>query len=296
MTLTSFLTEIAERSRITRRFRSYVDPDLVSYVVDHPEHVRFDGEKREVTVGFSDLAGFTTLTDQIGEKIVPLLADYMGAMVPVIRRNSGVVAQMSGDGIYFFFGAPRGSPRHAEFAVATALDMHKALAAFNVTVRERGYQEWGMRIGISTGEVIVGDTGPSDGSASAYTAMGATTNLGSRLESVNKIFGTRTLMTARTVELLNGAFLVRPIANVKVAGKLNSVIVYEPICRMTEATERDRKLTEFTARMFEAYRSAVFNRCIAAAKRDGGNLRTQQTDRAVRASVGRASHKINRAC
>jgi adenylate cyclase len=262
VTLTNILTEIAEKSRITRRFRNYVDPSLVDWVVDHPDNVRFDGERREMTVCFSDLVGFTTLTDELGERVVPLLAEYMGKMVPVIRSHNGYVAQLIGDGIYFFFGAPQTNQSHAEHAVQTALGMHKALEHFNITLRERSSKMLGMRIGISTGEVVIGDAGTAD--ASAYTAMGATTNLASRLESANKVFGTHTLITARTVELLNGDYLVRPIANVRVAGKLNSVVVYEPLGLKSECTEQDRALVDCTTKIFQAYRNADFIGCITA--------------------------------
>jgi adenylate cyclase len=109
----------------------------------------------------------------------------------------------------------------------------------------------------------VGDTGSKE--VSAYTAMGASVNLSSRLESANKVFGSRMLITARTVELLNGSYLVRPLANLRVAGKLNSVVVSEPLCLMSQATESDRLLAEMTTRVFEAYRVADFHGCIAAA-------------------------------
>jgi adenylate cyclase len=235
----------------------------VAYMVDHPDHVRFDGETREITCCFSDLAGFTTLTDQMGPGIVKLLSEYMGEMIPVIRKYNGYVSQMAGDGIYFFFGAPVEDPHHAEHAITVTFGMYQALDQFNVKLKDRGLSQLGMRIGISTGEVIVGDTGPSD--SCAYTAMGATVNLSSRLEGANKVFGTRMLMTARTVELLDGKYLARPIANLRVAGKLNCEVMYEPICRMTEATDADRRLVEHTVKVFEAYRHADFNACIAAA-------------------------------
>lgn len=264
LTLTNFMTEIAEKTRITRRFSTYVDPEVVNYVVEHPESLRFDGERREMTVGFSDLASFTTLTDELGERVIPLLAEYLSKMVPVIHSHSGHVAQFSGDGIYFYFGAPGRDEQHAEHAVTTALEMHKALELFNTTLRQRGSKPMGMRIGISTGEVIVGDAGTAQ--RAAYTAMGATTNLASRLESANKVFGTRTLVTARTVELLNGDYLLRPVANLRVAGKLNNAMVYEPICRLSEATERDRLLAQHSGKLFQIYCDGDFEACIAAAQ------------------------------
>jgi hypothetical protein len=224
MTLTSRLTEMAEKSRIKKKFQNYIDPNLVEYMYENPDHVRFEGEKREITTCFSDLAGFTTLTDQMGERIVPLLSEYMSAMVPVIRKYNGYVSQMAGDGIYFFFGAPIDHQNHAELALNAAFGMYQSLSDFNVTLKTRNLAQLGMRIGIS-----------------------------------------RMLITSRTVELLKGQFLVRPLANLRVAGKLNCVVVYEPICPMMQAKESDLRLAECSTRVFDTYRAADFHKCIAAA-------------------------------
>jgi class 3 adenylate cyclase len=264
MTLGNYLTERTEHARIARRFRSYVDPQVVDFVQANPNQVRFDGEQRELTIGFSDLAGFTTLTDQMGEKVVPLLAEYVGEMVPIIRGQQGTFDKQIGDGLCFFFGAPRPDANHAFHAVKTALDMHAALARFNQTLSGRGLATLGMRIGMATGDVIVGDAGPPN--ASSYTTLGGTTNLAARLEPVNKLFGTRTLITQRTLDLMHGEFLTRPIANIRVAGKLNCVVVHEPLCLIADAADRDREISKCTSDVFEAYRVADFARCIQAAK------------------------------
>jgi class 3 adenylate cyclase/CHASE2 domain-containing sensor protein len=259
MTLADFLTEVADRARITKHFRTYVDPVVVDYVIEHPEHVRFDGERRELTIGFSDLAGFTTLTDQLGERVVPVLAEYVGQMIPVIRDRRGTFDKQIGDGLCFFFGAPKPDDQHAAQAVRTVMAMHAGLVEFNRTLDARGFPRLGMRIGLATGEVIVGDAGAKN--AASYTTLGGTTNLASRLEGANKNFGTHTLVTARTVELLGDEFLLRPIANLRVAGKLSCTVVYEPICAAADATDRDRELAERTTAVFDAYRRGDFAAC-----------------------------------
>ncbi len=262
MTLGNYLTEVADKARITRRLGKYVDPRVRDFLLAHPEHERFDGQQRELTIGFSDLAGFTTLTDQLGERVVPILADYVGHMIPVIQRHEGTFDKQIGDGLCFFFGAPIPDEVHARRAVRTALAMHAGLAAFNGTLEARGFAPLGMRIGLATGAVIVGDAG-AEGAAS-YTTLGGTTNLASRLEGANKNFGTRTLITARTVELLGDEFLCRPIANLRVAGKLNCTVVYEPLCAAAEATDEDRRLAACTAAVFDAYRVGDFAGCVRA--------------------------------
>jgi class 3 adenylate cyclase/CHASE2 domain-containing sensor protein len=264
-TLTNFITEVAERKRITRRFSNYVDPALVKWVQDHPHQTRFDGESREMTIGFTDLAGFTALMDELGEATVPILADYMSAMVPVIRSHQGYVAKLMGDGIYFFFGAPRPDSEHAVRAVAALLGMQVALEAFNKKQIARNQKPLAMRAGLSTGQVIIGDAGAKD--FSDYTALGPSTNLASRLESANKVFGTHALVTDRTIELLNGSYLVRPIANLVVAGKSVPVLVYEPICLINDATEEQRRLAKETEQLEKAFRKGQFEACIETAEK-----------------------------
>ena len=258
------LAEVTDRARITRRLRMTVDPAIVDYFVQHPDQERFDGERRELTIGFSDLVGFTTMSDELGEQVVPLLADYVGRMLPVIRKDRrGTLDKQIGDGLCFIFGAPWPDPAHARHAVQTALDMHAALADFNAGLADRGLRPLGMRIGLATGDVIVGDAGPPDGAS--YTTLGGTTNLAARLESANKFFGTRTLCSARTVELLGDGFLCRPIANLQVAGKLSCCVVYEPLCPADQATDADRRLAAAATAVFDAYRRGDHPACSAAA-------------------------------
>jgi class 3 adenylate cyclase/CHASE2 domain-containing sensor protein len=262
LTLMRFVVERKERARITRRFRSYVDPSLVNYVLEHPEQTRFAGESREMTMAFSDLVGFTTLTEKLGEDTVPLLAEYLSLMVPPIRAHCGYVAKFMGDGIFFFFGAPTSELAHAAHAVAAVIAMRVALDGLNVSLGQRGLPQLGMRVGVSTGRVIIGDAGPAD--CSDYTALGDSVNFAARLETANKPLGTLTLVSARTVELLNGSFLVRPIANLRVVGKTQGVEVYEPLCRAEEATPELRKLAECTETMVRAYQRGEFAACLAA--------------------------------
>src|SRR5439155_8265934 len=223
-----------------------LDPKLVSYLVE--TEIRFDGEKREMTVVFTDLAGFTALSEKLGERIVPLLNELLGELVPVIRdHHQGYVNKFLGDGIMFFFNAPRLQPTHAADAVATVLDMQTKLAEFNVRLRSRGLPELSMRAGICTGEMIVGDAGGAG--AADYTVLGDSVNLASRLEAANKHTGTRTLMTARTVELLGAQFIVRPVGKLKVVGKEEAVAVYEPLASSRQATPADEKLAQLTTAM-----------------------------------------------
>jgi len=263
--MTRVIVETSERNRITRRFRNYVDPKLVNYVLEHPE-VSFDGEKREMTVVFTDLAGFTSLSEKLGERIVPLLNELLGELVPVIRdHHQGLVNKFLGDGIMFFFNAPKQDPKHAADAVATVLDMHAKVAEFNLRLAERDLPPISMRAGICTGEMIVGDAGGAG--AADYTVLGDSVNLASRLEAANKYTGTRTMMTRRTVELLDGQFLVRPVGRIKVVGKDEAVEVFEPLATAGDATDLDRAIAQLSGEMVEKYARRRFEECAALAAR-----------------------------
>jgi class 3 adenylate cyclase/CHASE2 domain-containing sensor protein len=262
LTLFRFVAERSQHAHITRKFRGYVDPQLVEYVVQHPEVSRFEGQVREMTVCFSDLVGFTTMTEQLREAAVPILGRYINRMVTTMRKHRGFLNRLMGDGIMFSYGAPLENPNHAVDAVATAMEMHEQLAELNRELAAEGHPQLALRVGVSTGKVVVGDSGGTQ--AVDYTCIGDTTNLGARLESANKFTGTKNLISGRTAELLEGKYLLRPVALLQVAGKTLSVMTYEPLARAEDATDRQRNLVAMTQEMVEHYRSGRFEHCIAA--------------------------------
>jgi len=255
-TLTNVVIEAAERGRITRRFSNYVDPKIVDYVMENPQ-VTFDGETREMTVVFTDLAGFTAISERLGEKVVPMLNELFGQLVPVIRRNEGTLNKFLGDGIMFFFNAPRNMPNHGVVAVRAVLEMHEKVAEFNEHLRADGLPELSMRAGVMTAEMIVGDAGGAG--AADYTVLGDAVNTGSRLEAANKATGTRTLISARTADMLNGEFLIRPIGRLKVVGKDEAVMVYEAMTFADRATDEQRELAKCTAELVESFVARRFD-------------------------------------
>jgi adenylate cyclase len=262
LTLTRFIGEAKEKSRITKRFGSYADPNLVRYVIEHPEMDVFDGQVRELTVVFTDLAGFTTLTERLREKAVPILSDYMSRMVPVIQERRGLVNKFLGDGIMFFYGAPMPNPEHAADAVSTVLAMTGALEKFNQELIAKGNPTVSMRAGISTGPMVVGDAGSA--ARSDYTVLGDAVNLGARLESANKAVGTKIMLSGRTAELIGERFLIRPIGKLRVAGKTEGVMTFEPLAPIGEATDEHRKLASLSRDVVEHYQAAKFSECLAA--------------------------------
>jgi adenylate cyclase len=240
-----------------------VDPALVDYLMERPDELRLEGERREISVCFTDLVDFTALSERLKEETVPLLNEFMGEMVPVIRARNGYVNKFLGDGIMFFFGAPRRNEQHAIDAVVTALSMQRALEQFNREEHRLQLPDLAMRVGISTGMMVVGDAGSHD--ASDYTVLGDAVNLGARLESANKLTGTRILMSGRTAELLDGQFLLRPIGRLQVAGKSEGVMTFEALAASADADERQKQFATMTAAMVDAFIAGKFPEALTAA-------------------------------
>ncbi len=252
-----------EHEHVTQRFQSYVDPALVKYVLEHPENVRFEGEVRELTVVFTDLEGYTPLAEALRERAVPLLNEYFSLLTPLIREQNGYRSKFLGDGIMFFYKAPEWNCDHAIQAVATVLKMQQTLAQFNASLFDRGMKPLVTRIGVSSGEMVVGDAGSAEGSD--YTVLGDAVNLGARLESANKITGTHILMGEGTMKLLpRDLFLVRPIGKLQVVGLSRAVMTYEPLSYCTQASDLQRNLARLTQHMVDAFIGGDFEACLNA--------------------------------
>ncbi len=268
LTLARSIYEAAERARITRRFSSYVDPAVVTAALEHPESVRLDGQVKEMTVVFTDLAGFTTLSERLRERTVGLLNQYMSLMLPIIRENHGVWNKFLGDGIMFFYNAPLDDPNHARNAVRTVLQMQDAVTGFNVQLARDGLPHVSMRAGISSGLMVVGDAGSTDPQhhASDYTVLGDEVNLGARLESANKALGSKILVSQRTFELLGDEFLLRPMGNLRVVGKTEGVQTWEAVCPRRQASEAQLQLVELSRSVVERFCAAEFDPCMNVAR------------------------------
>jgi class 3 adenylate cyclase/CHASE2 domain-containing sensor protein len=259
-TLARVRVEARERTRITQQFGNYSDTQLVDHILENPDFT-FQGEDREVTIAFTDLAGFTSLSEKLGPKIVPLLNELLDELVPVIRdRHGGYVNKFLGDGIMIVYNAPKKIERHANSAIASVLDMQTKLIEFNARLRERGLDELAMRAGIASGTVVVGNAG--GGGRNDYTALGDAVNLSARLEPANKVVGTHTLMNARAAELLDGEFLIRPVGRIQVVGQEQASMCYEPISRADAATDQQRELAAMTTMMVDAFVTRRFEDCM----------------------------------
>ena len=226
--------ESRSKRQMTGLFGQYLPPELVEEMSRDPENYSMAGRKEELTVLFSDVRGFTTISEGLGpDELAAMMNEYLGAMTQVIRDQRGTLDKYIGDAIMAFWGAPVANPMHARHAVTAALEMLAALPELNQRLATRGWPALKIGIGINTGAMTVGDMGSSV--RQAYTVMGDAVNLGSRLEGITKQYGVCTLVGENTYAQVKADFLFREIDRVRVKGKAEPVGIYEPLCAMQEA-------------------------------------------------------------
>lgn len=231
---------VRQRARQTRAMLAqYLPPAVVGRLIAHPELLRLGGEAREVTLMFTDLANFTTLSEQLSaEQTVEVLTGYFNAMTPIVHATGGTVDKFIGDAVMAFWGAPLEDPQHAEHAVAAAIAMQQAMQKLVDDLAARGLPPIRMRIGLHTGRVVVGNVGSEQ--RFSYTAIGDAVNLAARLEGANKAFGTGILLSEATAAQLPGSVALRALDDVIVKGKTEPVRVFTPCddavaCRASQA-------------------------------------------------------------
>jgi adenylate cyclase len=231
-------------------FAQYVPPEVVARLVARPDLLRLGGESREVTLLFTDLANFTTLSEQLSaEQTVEVLTGYFNAMTPLIHRTGGTVDKFIGDAVMAFWGAPLDDPGHAAHAVEAAIAMQRAMERLVAGLRARGLPPIHMRIGLHSGRVVVGNVGSEQ--RFSYTAIGDAVNLAARLEGANKAFGTGILLSEATAARLPSRDGLRALDDVIVKGKTEPVRVYTPCADAALCALSAQALAAFNARRWD---------------------------------------------
>ncbi len=211
-------------------FGQYVSKDVYDQLVANPSLARLGGNRREMTVLFSDIRGFTAVSEHAQpEAIVGMLNEYFTRMVEIVFAHHGTLDKFVGDMVMALFGAPLDDPRHADHAVEAALDMVDALAVLNARWQAEGRPALDIGIGINTGPMIAGNIGSN--AIMSYTVIGDAVNLGSRLESLNKQYGTRIIISEATRKQLSCACEIRPLGDVVVKGKTEPVAIFQVVGR-----------------------------------------------------------------
>jgi adenylate cyclase len=218
------LTEEKEKKVIQGMFSNYVSKSVVDELLKHPEKLELGGEDKEITVLFSDIRGFTTLSENLTpQELVGHLNEYLSAMTDLIFKYEGTLDKYVGDEIMAFWNAPIEQEQHAEFACRTALEMMEVLHTLNAGWPEN--KKLNIGIGLNTGIMTVGNMGSK--SRMDYTLMGDNVNLGARLEGTNKIYFTNIIISEFTHEKIKDKFICRELDNIRVKGKLKPVKIYE---------------------------------------------------------------------
>jgi adenylate cyclase len=221
-----FFTEEQEKRWVKAAFGQYVSPKVLEILMDDPSKLKLVGERRDMTVFFSDVAGFTSISERMNpDELVVLLNRYLSAMTEVIFAYDGYLNKYMGDGIMAFWNAPVKQADHAFRACHCALKSMQRLKEFNEELKTQGITPLGARIGINSGTMVVGNMGSQQ--KSDYTVMGDNVNTGSRLEGANKAFGTSIMISEFTYELVQDKFEVRFLDRIRVPGKAKPVKVYE---------------------------------------------------------------------
>jgi adenylate cyclase len=212
---------------VREAFSRYVSPNRVEYLVDHPDQLELGGRRQECSFIFTDLAGFTGLMEKMDpDEAVSILNAYLDQMVAIAFRSGGTLDRIVGDAVAIMFSAPVAQPDHRERALKCALEIHAFATRYANDLNAKGIAFGQTRIGIHSGEVIVGNFGGS--TMFDYRALGDVVNTASRLESVNKHLGTLICLSEATLSGCPGA-IVRPVGSLVLKGKTRPLVVYEPV-------------------------------------------------------------------
>lgn len=249
-----------QKREIRSAFSRYVSHSVVESILDNPDKLRLGGERRTMTVLFSDVRGFTSISEGLKpEQLVEIMNKYLTRMTDIVFEHDGVLDKYIGDAVMAFWNAPFDQPDHAKRAVDTALDMLDALKQMNKD-RQFGDLEFKIGVGINTGDMVVGNMGSEK--RFDYTVIGDSVNLGSRLESLTKEYGVSLLITEAVAKELGSGYLMRSLDLVAVKGKKEPVKIFEVMQKIKTATSSDKDyVTKFNQAM-EAYFSKDFARAV----------------------------------
>lgn len=247
-----YSTEGRQKIFIKNAFKQYLSPAVIEELIQHPDRLKLGGERREISIFFSDLEGFTSISEGMEpEQLTSLLNEYLSEMTAIIQDEGGTVDKYEGDAIIAFWNAPLTQEDHAVRCVRAAIRCQNRLEEMQPSLRTRIGRPLRMRIGINTGPAIVGNMGSR--TRFDYTMLGDAVNLASRLEGINKQFGTYTIISESTQKRIKGAFPVRELSRVAVVGRREAVTIYEPF-DAREYASREKALHIFAEGLDLFYR------------------------------------------
>ena len=252
-----FMMERKQKGFIKGAFSQYLSPTVIDQIVENPDMLQLGGEKREMTPFFSDIQGFSTISEGLTpEELVQLLNEYLTAMCDLISSYHGTIDKFEGDAIIAFWGAPLELPNHATVACHAAIDMQKKNEEMRKTLREQNRPMLYTRMGMSSGPVVVGNMGSAD--RMDYTMMGDVVNLAARLEGVNKFYQTFTMISQSTYELAKDDIDTRQLDVIRVVGKKEPIQVYEVLERKNQTSSEKSGVVEKYLKALKLYQERNF--------------------------------------
>ncbi|MDB6094230.1 MAG: adenylate/guanylate cyclase with Chase sensor [Verrucomicrobia bacterium] len=262
----TFWDERRRREEVQTMFGSYVAPEVVEMLVRDPNAIRLGGERREASVFFCDLAGFTDLSEQVtpGE-LLELINGYLQETSDCLMEHGAYIDKYIGDAVMAIFGAPLHQPGHALAACRAALAAMRILEERNKKLLVTHGRTLGMRIGINTGDMIMGNLGSER--KKNYTVLGDTVNLASRLEGANKEFGTGILLGETTSKLVRDHLVIRPLTGLKVKGKNTAVNVCELVGEIADLTPEKKNFLAVYGEAHSLYTHRNFAEAASAFER-----------------------------
>ncbi len=251
----AFFIERAQQLATRRAFGLYLSPDVVDQLMANPERLKLGGERREVTIIFTDLAGFTDISERLGaEQVTSLLNQHFTRMGRIIMQHNGTLNRFIGDAIMAFWGAPLDDAEQYDHACLVAAKMRDDMKLMRKDLRDQGLPEIFIRIGVHSGVAIIGNLGSED--RFDYTAIGDCVNLASRLEGVNKLYGTEILISKQTASRLKDQSNLRIVDRIIVKGKTEPVDVF--------TLEDDLEIISWSREGFDAYTCQQWDTAIDA--------------------------------
>lgn len=224
----NFALEGRQKRFIKQAFRQYLSPVVIDRLLASPDHLVLGGEEKTLSILFSDVQGFTSISERLSpSQLTSLLNEYLTAMTDIIHQHGGTIDKYEGDAIIAFWNAPLDQEDHATRAIRAGLECNETLMGLREDFQQRYQADLIARIGINTGPVVVGNMGSRQ--RFDYSFLGDAGNLASRLEGINKAFGTRLLVSEDTLRASHYAFPAREISRIRVVGRQHPVTVYEPL-------------------------------------------------------------------
>lgn len=261
-----YLQERDQKALIRDAFGQYLSPKVVNILVKDPSKLSLGGERKEMTAFFSDLAGFSTISEMLSpDDLVALLNEYLTSMCDIIAEYDGTVDKFEGDAIIAFWGAPLEQPNHAELGCLATIDMQRFMLGYRRQLQQRGQPALNMRVGLNTGAMLVGNLGSKQ--RMDYTIMGDAVNLAARLEGANKLFGTKSMLSHHTYMHVKDIVEARELDRIRVVGKREAVTVYELVERKGYLTEQQKDLFGLYEQGIAQYRQGEFRDALLSFQR-----------------------------